>query len=154
MSVRLFLHAFGISALLILLSGCESVRNWVPPLMQPYRPDVSQGNIVTQEMVDQLATGMTRDQVKFLLGTPLVQSVFHENRWDYVYHLKRGKGSEKQTRRLTIYFKDERLSHFHADDMPPETMADNLIIGRTPKTTPKAPPKAATEPQITIPANQ
>ena len=133
------------------LVGCESVRGWVPPLIQPYRPDVQQGNVVTREMVDQLNAGMTRDQVRFLLGTPALVSVFHQDRWDYVYLLKRGKGSEVQSRKLTVYFKDNRVERFDADEMPPETLADNLILGRDPKSLPKPPPKEP-GPQINVPA--
>jgi outer membrane protein assembly factor BamE len=130
-------------ALLPLLTACESVRQWTPPIMQPYRPDVQQGNVVTKEMVDQLAAGMTRDQVRFLMGTPALVSIFHQDRWDYVYLLKRGKGSEEQKRRLTIYFKDNRAERFDSDTMPPEALADNLILGRSPKAAPKAPPSPA-----------
>ncbi len=107
--------------------------------------------MVTQEMVDQLRAGMTRDQVRFLLGTPLLTSVFHRDRWDYVYFLKRGKGDEQQNRRLTVNFKDDRLDTFTSDDMPTEKMADNLILGRSPKNSPKPPPKAPEAP-VTIPA--
>jgi outer membrane protein assembly factor BamE len=134
----------------LLLAGCESMRRWTPTFIQPYRPDVQQGNVVTKEMVEQLRPGMTRDQVRFLLGTPLVTSMFHQDRWDYVYFLKRGKGTEEQHRRLTVYFKDSRLENFTADEMPPETMADNLILGRNPKDLPKAPPKEP-PPQINLP---
>jgi outer membrane protein assembly factor BamE len=136
---------------LSMLTACESVREWTPSIIQPYRVDVQQGNVVTKEMVDQLATGMTRDQVRFLLGTPALVSVFHQDRWDYVYLLKRGKGSDKQSRRLTLYFKDNRVERYEADEMPPEALADNLILGRHPKALPKPPPKEA-EPQITLPA--
>ena len=136
------------------LTGCESVRNWTPTFLQPYRPDVQQGNVVTQEMVEQLRQGMTRDQVRFLLGTPLVTSLFHQERWDYVYYLKRGKGSEEQMRRLTIYYdQSNRLDKFRADEMPDEAMADNLILGRKPKAQPKPPPKDP-EPPISIPAGR
>jgi len=128
------------AALLPLLVACESVRQWTPPIIQPYRPDVQQGNVVTKEMVDQLAAGMTRDQVRFLMGTPALVSVFHQNRWDYVYLLKRGKGSEVQSRRLTVFFADGRVERFETDEMPPEALADNLILGRNPKATPKPPP--------------
>jgi outer membrane protein assembly factor BamE len=107
--------------------------------MEPYRPDVQQGNVVTKEMIDQLANGMTRDQVRFLMGTPALVSVFRQDRWDYVYLLKRGVGSEVQSRRLTVFFKDNRLERFVSDDMPPEALADNLILGRNPKAVPKAP---------------
>jgi outer membrane protein assembly factor BamE len=125
---------------LVALAGCESLRSWTPPFMQPYRPDVQQGNVVTREMVDQLRPGMSRDQVRFLLGTPMLASVFHQDRWDYIYYLKRGKGSEMQSRKLVVYFKDSRLERFESDAMPIETMADNLILGRNPKDTPKPPP--------------
>jgi outer membrane protein assembly factor BamE len=131
------------AALLPLLVGCESVRQWTPPILQPYRPDVQQGNVVTKEMADQLAAGMTRDQVRFLMGTPALVSVFHQDRWDYVYLLKRGKGSEVQSRRLTVHFKDNRVERFESDEMPPEALADNLILGRNPKALPKPPPSAA-----------
>ncbi len=134
---RRILLALGAAAL---LAGCESVRQWTPPIMQPYRPDVQQGNVVTREMVDQLAPGMTRDQVRFLLGTPGLASVFHQDRWDYVYLLKRGVGSEVQTRRLTVFFEGNRLARFESDDMPPEALADNLILGRNPRALPKPPP--------------
>lgn len=133
-----------------LLAGCESMRSWTPTFIQPYRPDIQQGNIVTKEMVEQLRQGMTRDQVRFLLGTPLLTSMFHQDRWDYVYFLKRGKGTEEQRRRLTVVFKDNRLDSFTADEMPPETLADNLILGRNPKDLPQAPPKEP-PPQINLP---
>jgi len=126
-----------------LLVACESARQWTPPILQPYRPDVQQGNVVTKEMADQLAVGMTRDQVRFLMGTPALVSVFHQDRWDYVYLLKRGKGAEVQSRRLTVFFKDNRLELFEADELPPEALADNLILGRKPKPQPKAPPSPA-----------
>lgn len=143
MSSRLSFRVAVAAALLPLLVACESVRSWTPPILQPYRPDVQQGNVVTKEMVDQLAAGMTRDQVRFLLGTPALVSVFHQDRWDYVYLLKRGKGSEVQSRRLTVFFKDNRVERFESDEMPPEALADNLILGRKPKAVPKAPPEAA-----------
>jgi outer membrane protein assembly factor BamE len=123
------------------LAGCESMRSWAPTFIQPYRPDVQQGNVVTKEMVDQLRESMTRDQVRFLLGTPLLTSIFHHERWDYVYYLQRGKGDEKQLRHLVVLFKNDRLASFQSDSMPEEKMADNLILGRNPKAIPQAPPK-------------
>ncbi|MCS6945080.1 MAG: outer membrane protein assembly factor BamE [Sutterellaceae bacterium] len=132
------------------LGGCEALRTWTPGFVQPYRPDVQQGNVVTQEMVEQLQQGMTRDQVRFLLGTPLLTSVFHRDRWDYVYYLQRGKGNERQLRRLTVYFENDRLQRVESDPMPPEKLADNLILGRRPKAVPQPPPQEP-QPQITIP---
>jgi outer membrane protein assembly factor BamE len=126
--------------------------SWAPPFMQPYRPDVQQGNVVTKEMVDQLRESMSRDQVRFLLGTPLLTSIFHNDRWDYVYYLQRGRGDEVQLRRLVVHFSNDRLSGFSSDEMPSEQMADNMILGRNPKPVPKAPPKEP-PPQVTIPTS-
>jgi outer membrane protein assembly factor BamE len=111
---------------------------------------VQQGNVVTKEMVDQLRESMSRDQVRFLLGTPLLTSIFHTDRWDYVYYLQRGTGDERQLRRLVVLFKDDRLASYASDEMPSESEADNLILGRHPKPVPKAPPKEP-PPQIEIP---
>lgn len=141
--------ALGVS---LILSGCESMRSWTPTFIQPYRPDVQQGNVVTQEMVEQLREGMTRDQVRFLLGSPMLTSVFHLDRWDYIYHLRRGKGGEVQTRRMTVQFKDNRLASFTADAMPPEKLADNLILGReATKAPPKNAPTRSADPQTDPP---
>lgn len=114
----------------VLLSGCESVRTWTPPLLKPYRPDVQQGNIVTREMVEPLRAGMTREQVRFLLGTPMLASIFHPDRWDYVYYLERGRTGEVTQRRLTVHFKDGRVATFQADEMPTESMVNREILGR------------------------
>lgn len=118
------------------LSGCETMSRawtataeWTPTFVQPYRPDVHQGNVITQEMVEQIRLGMTRDQVRFMLGTPLLTSSFHSDRWDYVYYLNRRSG-EVQNRKLSLFFKDGKLANFTADDMPTETQADQLILGR------------------------
>lgn len=138
------------AAALCVLAGCESVRSWTPTFLKPYRPDVQQGNVITKEMVDQLRPGMSREQVRFLLGTPLLTSIFHQDRWDYVYRLARGSG-EVQARKLVVFFKDNRLDRFESDDMPPEALADNLILGRQPKAAPKPPPKEP-QPPINLPA--
>ncbi|HRK56010.1 MAG TPA: outer membrane protein assembly factor BamE [Burkholderiaceae bacterium] len=118
------------------LTACESARQWTPAWIHPYRPDIPQGNVVTREMIEQLRPGMSREEVRFLLGTPLVKSMFRPQRWDYVYYLKRGKGTEVQLRRVTVFFKDDRLDHFVADELPAETQADNLILGREAKDAP------------------
>lgn len=139
-----------VAAALCVLAGCESVRSWTPTFLKPYRPDVQQGNVITKEMVDQLRPGMSREQVRFLLGTPLLTSIFHQDRWDYVYRLARGSG-DVQARKLVVFFKDNRLDRFESDDMPPEALADNLILGRQPKAAPKPPPKEP-QPPINLPA--
>jgi len=101
--------AVPILLLSLLLAACSSVST-----PQPYRIDIQQGNVITQEMVAQLKPGLTRDQVKFILGSPLVADMFHTDRWDYVYMLQPGKG-EVQRRRLTVIFEDNKLVRLAGD---------------------------------------
>ena len=137
----------------LMTAGCSSVVDYMPHFLKPYRPDVQQGNVITSDMVDQLRPGMTRDQVKFMLGTPLLTDGFHPDRWDYLYFLNPRIGSP-QRRNLVIWFKDNRLERFKSDPMPPESMADNLILGRKmPLPLPNAPSKELA-PQATPPASE
>ncbi len=97
----------------ILLAGCGSWSNPIDKL-KPYKIDIQQGNAVTQEMLDKLKPGMTPSQVRFILGSPLVQDPFHPHRWDYVYrYLKGGKITEQ--RRVTVVFEDNRLKGIEGD---------------------------------------
>lgn len=82
--------------------------------LSPYRIDVRQGNMVTQEMVSQLRPGMTKDQVRFVLGTPLLTDVFHAERWDYIYRFQPGHG-EPQQRLITVFFADGKLTRLAGD---------------------------------------
>lgn len=100
-------------ALLLPLAGC----GW----LAPYRIDIQQGNFVSQEMVAQLKRGMTQDQVRFVLGTPLVTDIFHAERWDYVYVLDR-PGQPRVQRRLSVFFEDGRLARLDGD-VTPETQS-------------------------------
>lgn len=79
-----------------------------------YRPDIQQGNVVTQEMIDQLEIGMTRRQVRFILGTPLIEDPFHQERWDYYYFHKTGSGDNKR-RQLQVIFDGDRLVEVRGD---------------------------------------
>lgn len=85
----------------------------------PYRVPVVQGNVVTREQVAVLRAGMSRIQVRDILGTPLLASVFHADRWDYVFTL-RSQGAEPQARRVTVYFRGDVLDRFEADPLPSE----------------------------------
>lgn len=96
-----------------LIAACSSTPD-VTSMLSPYRIDVRQGNYVSQEMVAQLRPGMTRDQVRFALGTPLVADMFHANRWDYVYRFQPGSG-EVQLRRLVVFFEDNKLARVGGD---------------------------------------
>lgn len=84
-----------------------------------YRPDVQQGNFISKEMVAQLKVGMTPEQVRFILGTPLLTDLFHDTRWDYPFRIKKGDG-EITGSRVVIFFKEGRVSHFEGGDLPDE----------------------------------
>lgn len=97
----------------VLLTACSGVPK-VTSYLTPYKIDVRQGNMVTQEMVAQLRPGMSREQVRFILGTPLVADIFHADRWDYVYRFQPGRG-EVQQRRLVVFFEDNKLARVDGD---------------------------------------
>jgi outer membrane protein assembly factor BamE len=98
---------------------------WV---FSPYRPDIQQGNFVSQEMLTQLKVGQTRDQVKFILGTPLLTDAFHADRWDYPFYLARGNG-ELTTSRVTVYFKGDALARIDGGNLPSEREYISRLIG-------------------------
>jgi outer membrane protein assembly factor BamE len=98
---------------------------WV---FSPYRPDIQQGNFVSQEMLTQLKVGQTRDQVKFILGTPLLTDAFHADRWDYPFYLARGNG-ELTTSRVTVYFKGDQLARIDGGNLPSEREYISRLIG-------------------------
>ena len=90
--------------------------NWITP----YKIEVVQGNFVSKEQVEALKPGMPRAQVRDILGTPLMASVFHADRWDYVFTLKR-QGVDPQALRFTVFFKGDGLDRFEGDAMPSES---------------------------------
>ncbi|GAB1393971.1 hypothetical protein MASR1M60_21350 [Rhodocyclaceae bacterium] len=96
-----------------LLAACSSSPD-ITSMLSPYRVDVRQGNYVDQDMVGKLRPGMTREQVRFALGTPLVADMFHADRWDYVYRFQPGRG-EVQLRRLIVLFVDNKLARVGGD---------------------------------------
>jgi outer membrane protein assembly factor BamE len=86
----------------LLLAGCS----YLPHIL--YKIDVQQGNVVTDEMVEKLKPGMTKSQVLFVMGSPLIVDTFRDNRWDYVY-IFREKGDLVEQKRLTIFFENDAL---------------------------------------------
>jgi outer membrane protein assembly factor BamE len=84
-----------------------------------YKINIQQGVVVTQEMADQLRTGMTRDQVRFVLGTPILTDPFHKDQWDYPFRFQPGRGTV-ESRRFTVYFDDDKLVRFNGDSLPTE----------------------------------
>lgn len=93
----------------------------MPSLQFPgvYKIDIQQGNIITQEMIDQLRPGMTKRQVMFVMGSPLVRDPFDQDRWDYVYSYQPGGGVRGQER-VTMFFENDLLTHFTGDFKPTE----------------------------------
>jgi outer membrane protein assembly factor BamE len=106
-------------AALAACSSIDSATRRFAESITPYKVEVVQGNFVSKEQVAALKPGMTRQQVRDILGTPLVADVFHAGRWDYVFTLKR-HGVQEQARRLTVLFKGDVLDHFEGDEMPSE----------------------------------
>lgn len=97
---------------LLLLAGCQYFQ--FPGV---YKIGIQQGNIVTQEMVDQLKPGMTKRQVRYVMGNPLIEDTFNPERWDYFYSFIPAKGETTQER-ISIYFEDDSMSHFTGDFAP------------------------------------
>ncbi|MBV6305022.1 outer membrane protein assembly factor BamE [Candidimonas humi] len=108
------------------LSACGTT-NWG----FPYRADVQQGNWITSEQVAQLRKGMTRDQVRYILGTPTLQDVFRSNRWDYPYLNQPGYG-KLQERKFTVWFDGDLLDHWGGDPQPDRQPFQKADTGMTP----------------------
>lgn len=101
------------ASLTLMLGACSYF-----PSLGVYKLDINQGNYVTQDQVDRLKVGLTRQQVKSALGTPLVTDAFHANRWDYTYEFRR-QGRTLEHRQFTVYFVDDRVARWEGDEMPP-----------------------------------
>lgn len=99
---------------LFLLCGCQAPSLPSLPTLMPYKMDIQQGNVVTQEMVEKLKPDMTPSQVRFILGTPLVVDAFHKDRWDYVYRFSKA-GTLQESRRIVIVFQDDKLARIEGD---------------------------------------
>jgi outer membrane protein assembly factor BamE len=127
---RFFLLAPALLVLGVSLSGCVT---------KPYKADVVQGNFVSSEQVAALKAGMSKVQVRNILGTPLLTDLFHADRWDYVFTIERD-GVPSQPRHLTTYFKGETLERWAGDEMPSEfefvkSLDSGRKIGKVPSLT-------------------
>ena len=98
--------------LLFLLAAAVALSGCV------YRPNIQQGNLLKPEDVDQVTPGMTRSQVRYLLGTPMVSDPFHPDRWDYVYTFKRGRERKTDTAHFVVYFEGDKVSRAERPDLP------------------------------------
>jgi len=103
------------AAAALLAAACSTVPT--VPGVPPYRIEIQQGNYVSQEMVAQLKPGMSREQVRFILGTPLVTDIFHADRWDYIYY-RELPDRKREQRRISVHFADGRLARVTGDVVP------------------------------------
>ena len=145
-SIRSRVFVTSLAAVIFALSGCSLLsRDRLDNFNITYKINIQQGIVVTQEMADQLKTGMTRDQVKFVLGTPILLDPFHANRWDYPFRFQPGRGRIEE-RRFAVYFENDRLSRFDGDPLPTE---EEFAASRNFATTKvaKAPPLGPAKPQ-------
>lgn len=94
------------------LPACSGIPNLSFPGV--YRINIPQGNLITQEMVDQLRPGLSKRQVSYIMGNPLIKDTFDQDRWDYVYSIQIG-GGERMQERLSVYFEDGLLARFDGD---------------------------------------
>lgn len=122
------------AAAFLALAGCstyDSVTDKVIGVVTPYRINIVQGNFVSKEAYEQLKPGMTRDQVRQLLGTPLLTDIFHADRWDYVFYFKRGNASVVQERHLKVYFEGDTLARWEGgENLPTEYQLVQEIDGQ------------------------
>ena len=130
------------------LAGCESLQsseNFLG-LITPYKVEVVQGNVVTKEQVDAIKPGLSRAQVRDILGSPLLTDLFHADRWDYVFTIRR-QGAEPQSRRIVVLFDGDTMKSIEgADQLPAER--DFVASIDTFKTSRNAPPLTLTPAQI------
>lgn len=127
----------------LLLAGCQRMPNL--PGLAPHQIDIQQGNYVTQEMVAKLKPGMSRSQVRFALGTPLVTDPFHSDRWDYVYVLQK-EGRLIEQRHIAVVFQDDKLLRIEGDVKPASTPAQPEAPGKDGARNPGKPGAASAAP--------
>ena len=127
---------------ILCLSGC-SISEW----RLVYKIDVQQGNVITQDIVNQLEPGMSRQQVQFLAGSPMVADVFHQDRWDYIYHLKPGRG-KAETEHVSLFFEDDALVRISGTLRPQDEGGEDADTGSGELVTLVVPPQKRVPPGI------
>lgn len=147
--MRLPSRSYALPCLLLgALAGCQSLQSSDSFLgvITPYKVEVVQGNVVTREQAAAVQPGMSRSQVRDVLGSPLLTDIFHADRWDYVFTIRR-QGAQPQQRRVVARFDDEKLKGLDTGgDLPGEREFVESID--TFKTSRNAPPLALTEAQV------
>ena len=130
-------------------TGVQKLLN----IITPYRINIQQGNFISQEMLTRIQPGMTPEQVRFALGTPLLADIFHAGRWDYVFRLQKPNG-QITNNRVIIYFKDNRVARILSDTLPDETQYLKTIAGSPPKKTKAAASESAAVLPVATPLTQ
>jgi len=128
-SARLVARAGAVALAVAVLGGCTTLGTYMPAIEQfgIYKLDINQGNFLAQDQVDKLKVGQTPQQVRAVLGTPLIMSPFRPDRWDYVYEFKR-QGRPQEQRNFAVYFVDGKLARWEGDEMPLSMAAVNRAI--------------------------
>ncbi|GGG07743.1 MULTISPECIES: outer membrane protein assembly factor BamE [Cysteiniphilum] len=98
----------------LLLSGCS--------IFTPYTPPIQQGKIISQDIMKQIKPGMTKEQIKYILGTPDVIDPFAQDQWNYIYSLQNSFDAPRSEKQLILTFKDNKLTQVSGDYSPPETV--------------------------------
>jgi outer membrane protein assembly factor BamE len=150
---RLTLLAAAGSAVLLAACANPFSRESLDNFSLTYRINIQQGMVVTQEMADQLKVGMSRDQVRFVLGTPILTDPFHADRWDYPFRFQPGRGAVEE-RRFTVFFKNDKMTGYNGDSLPTEeefaksrNFATTRIV-RAPLLSRPLPPSGATSTEV------
>lgn len=112
----------GLVLMSLLATGCS----WLPSL--GYKLEINQGNYITQDMVERLKVGMTRQQVRTVLGSPMIADIFHADRWDYVFELRQ-RGRRVEHREFVVFFAEDRVVRWEGDEMPQSAAALNRAAG-------------------------
>jgi outer membrane protein assembly factor BamE len=151
-----FPHLAALAVLPLVLGGCAYLPALpsLPSLQSgesflgvvtPYRMDIVQGNVVTQELAARVQPGMTRAQVRDLLGSPMLTDPFHADRWDYAFTIQR-QGTQPQQRKLSVFFQNDAFYRYEADELPSESeFAERLT---TPEERKKVPRLQATPQEL------
>ena len=124
------LRGVTLAVVAVFAAGCQTLETYMPAIQQfgVYKIDINQGNYLSQDMVDRLQVGMSRQQVRASLGTPLVTSAFRDSRWDYVYEFTR-QGKVREHRQFTVFFVDDKLARWEGDEMPQSVVELNRAAG-------------------------
>jgi outer membrane protein assembly factor BamE len=125
-------------------SAPTGVKRWLG-IFTPYKINIQQGNFISQDMAAKLRPGMTKEQVRFVLGTPLLTDLFHADRWDYLFRLQKPNG-ELTTNRVAVFFKDDRVERIVAGVLPSESEYLSNIAGPAP-----ASPEKSASPAVPAP---